>query len=308
MYRRETRSPKKIKQTTKHHIKYQQTSHHQSNRRSQGRRFTTEQRKRKSRIRMGRISFLSKIPPPPPILAAHYHRSYHYNASNASPVSFLLLIATVAAGEVLAIFVCKIIADYGTLLLGWPSETVERLVCHPQSFSPVVELKRVNESLQLVIVDVRWHPLFRPFPPQLIWGCTHEISRTSDSLEPKEDLWLIAPWLRHNAADDHLLRPQDPDPMPVMMKHLRMTRTRTRTKIAAPFAFVIWMQKKMTFVNLFLVLISTTKGVYLVGWSKMKLVRCVEQMCCLTPSLHVDLWHPVDDTSYGHKAICGARA
>ena len=102
----------------KHHIKYQQTSHHQSNRRSQGRRFTTEQRKRKSRIRMGRISFLSKIPPPPPILAAHYHRSYHYNASNASPVSFLLLIATVAAGEVLAIFVCKIIADYGTLLLG----------------------------------------------------------------------------------------------------------------------------------------------------------------------------------------------
>lgn len=110
--------PKKNQTTTKHHIKYQQTSHHQSNRRSQGRRFTTEQRKRKSRIRMGRISFLSKIPPPPPILAAHYHRSYHYNASNASPVSFLLLIATVAAGEVLAIFVCKIIADYGTLLLG----------------------------------------------------------------------------------------------------------------------------------------------------------------------------------------------
>ena len=118
----ETRSPKiqksKKSNQTKHHIKYQQTSHHQSNRRSQGRRFTTEQRKRKSRIRMGRISFLSKIPPPPPILAAHYHRSYHYNASNASPVSFLLLIATVAAGEVLAIFVCKIIADYGTLLLG----------------------------------------------------------------------------------------------------------------------------------------------------------------------------------------------
>eukprot|EP01083_Nonionella_stella_P209819 760220_1 len=64
---------------------------------------------------MGRISFLSKIPPPPPILAAHYHRSYHYNASNASPVSFLLLIATVAAGEVLAIFVCKIIADYADM-------------------------------------------------------------------------------------------------------------------------------------------------------------------------------------------------
>jgi len=98
--------------------KNQMLMHQQSNRRSQGRRFTTEQRKRKSRIRMGRISFLSKIPPPPPILAAHYHRSYHYNASNASPVSFLLLIATVAAGEVLAIFVCKIIADYGTLLLG----------------------------------------------------------------------------------------------------------------------------------------------------------------------------------------------
>jgi hypothetical protein len=67
---------------------------------------------------MGRISlsFLAKLPTPP-ILAvhAHQHRShqYHYNASNASPASFLLLIATVAAGEVLAIFVCKMIADYG---------------------------------------------------------------------------------------------------------------------------------------------------------------------------------------------------
>ena len=67
---------------------------------------------------MGRISFLSKIPPPPVLVAhAHHHRQYHYNASNASPISFLLLIATVAAGEVLAIFVCKIIADYGELTL-----------------------------------------------------------------------------------------------------------------------------------------------------------------------------------------------
>ena len=68
---------------------------------------------------MGRISFLSKIPPPPILVAhAHHHRQYHhYNASNASPLSFLLLIATVAAGEVLAIFVCKIIADYGELTL-----------------------------------------------------------------------------------------------------------------------------------------------------------------------------------------------
>uniref|UniRef100_A0A7S0AVF0 RING-type domain-containing protein n=1 Tax=Minutocellus polymorphus TaxID=265543 RepID=A0A7S0AVF0_9STRA len=64
---------------------------------------------------MGRISFPSKIPPPPPILAAHTHHRRSYNASNASPASFLLLIATVAAGEVLAIFVCKIIADYADM-------------------------------------------------------------------------------------------------------------------------------------------------------------------------------------------------
>jgi hypothetical protein len=70
-------------------------------------------------LQMGRISFLSKISPPPILVAhAHHHRQYHhYNASNASPLSFLLLIATVAAGEVLAIFVCKIIADYGELTL-----------------------------------------------------------------------------------------------------------------------------------------------------------------------------------------------
>ena len=134
--RRETRSPK---------IQSTNMITASNNRRSQGRRFTTEQRKRNSTIRMGRISFLSKIPPAPPILAAHHHRSYHYNASNASPASFLLLIATVAAGEVLAIFVCKIIADYGTLLLGCPtSEIVERLVCLPPKLSPDIELKRVS--------------------------------------------------------------------------------------------------------------------------------------------------------------------
>ena len=70
--------------------------------------------RRETRKPMGRISFLSKIPPPPILVAhTHHHRQYHYNASNASPFSFFLLIATVAAGEVLAIFVCKIIADYG---------------------------------------------------------------------------------------------------------------------------------------------------------------------------------------------------
>ena len=65
---------------------------------------------------MGRVSlsFLPQIPPP--LLVAHAHsrsQAFHHNADNASPASFLVLIAAITAGEVLAIFFVKLVADFG---------------------------------------------------------------------------------------------------------------------------------------------------------------------------------------------------
>ena len=89
---------------------------HRENRSSYDKSKTTNQTPLSEFKRMGRISIsLSLHPPGPPLLAgaAHAHRShYHHNASNASLGSFFFLIAAVTAGEVLAIFVCKVIAEY----------------------------------------------------------------------------------------------------------------------------------------------------------------------------------------------------
>lgn len=189
---------------------------------------------------MGRISFLSKIPTPPILVAhAHHHRQYHYNASNASPFSFLLLIATVAAGEVLAIFVCKIIADYGELTLKRIYFLILNYTCQS------VFASRNNPKCLSTIINCWCSVDTRPFsphhapPPQSILECTHKIRQKLDYQGQSEDQWLIVPWLCHNVIvqkDGSILQRILVHVLPVM---IMMKGIRATTTIAVPFVFVI---------------------------------------------------------------------